>query len=655
MNISINFGRVTAYLSHQASKHLSPIPHLLSMQLSYSIAHILFLPIVLLATGICDAQTGTEAEPVRYVGGEVANPNFHDGALRFAVGVENIQTLRANRSHPEKADGFGWTYNHASNLAYWHGRFFQQYLSGVADEHIAPVQTLLITSPDGRKWGKPEVVFPPYQAPASVTIPKGSTGYMMHQRMGFYVAPDGRLLVLGFYGHTEDPFKEGGIGRVVREVYKDGSYGPIYFIRYTSHADWNEKNTSYPFYKKSTDKGFVSACDALLGDKLKTLQWWDEDRGLDQFYSIRDTTNGDHMQALSYFHRKDGQIVGLWKFSHVTLSADEGKTWSRPVVAPSLIMAGGKNWGQRTADGRYAMSYNPIATQEHRYPLIVTTSDDGILFDNMLLVHAEVPPRRFFGRWKDFGPCYVRGITEGEGVPPGNDMWLTYTVNKEDVWISRVPVPVKYKVLGPVHDHFDQMKTDSPVTEWNIYAPRWAPVKVASFPSEKNKSLELSDSDPYDYARAIRVFQEGTQADISFRVMAKQTTGNFEIDVTDRYGNRPVRISLDSTGHINAGNGSAQKRLGRYNAGKWHQFEIKVNAPLNGTFDLFIDSKKVLENAPLSVAVKSVERISFRTGAYRNKPDRTTPNEDPHPPLPGADEPVAEMRYYVDDVQVVSK
>ena len=28
--------------------------------------------------------------------------------------------------------------------------------------------------------------------------------------------------------------EEGGIGRVVREAYKDGSYGPIYFIRYSS-------------------------------------------------------------------------------------------------------------------------------------------------------------------------------------------------------------------------------------------------------------------------------------------------------------------------------------------------------------------------------------------------------------------------------------
>ena len=74
---------------------------------------------------------------------------------------------------------------------------------------------------------------------------------MMHQRMGFYVAPDGRLLVSAFYGQAPDPFGMGGVGRVVREAYKDGTYGPIYFIRYNRHAGWNESNTTFPPYASS--------------------------------------------------------------------------------------------------------------------------------------------------------------------------------------------------------------------------------------------------------------------------------------------------------------------------------------------------------------------------------------------------------------------
>ena len=46
------------------------------------------------------------------------------------------------------------------------------------------------------------MAFPPYQAPQGVTIPKPYYGYIMHQRMGFYTAPNGRLLVVAFYGHS---------------------------------------------------------------------------------------------------------------------------------------------------------------------------------------------------------------------------------------------------------------------------------------------------------------------------------------------------------------------------------------------------------------------------------------------------------------------
>ena len=287
----------------------------LSNQCVFCLAFLLFFPGL---TCIGYAQTGSVNEPIRYLGGVTIDPAVDEGRLRYAIGTESRQTVRANRTHSEWSDGSGWTYNHASNLCYWNGRFYQQYLSNPVDEHIEPGQTLVTTSPDGRNWEKPEVVFPPYEAPEGVEIPEGYRGYMMHQRMGFFVAPDGRLLVSGFYGNSEDPFREGGIGR-------------------------------------------------------------------------------------------------------------------------------------------FAICYNPIELDEYRYPLIVISSDD-----------------------------------------------------------------------------------------WNIYAPQWSPVEVADFPSEKNKSLLLLDKDPYDYARAIRVFEETKKAEINVKVFPKQSdSGILEIDVTDRYGNRLVRIKFD--------------------------------------------------------------------------------------------------------------
>ncbi len=591
-------------------------------------------------------QTGSIHEPIRYVDGVSINQATHEAGLRYAIGVKNIQTMRANRTHPEWSDGYGWTYSHASNLAYWNGQFYQQYLSGTSDEHVPPVQTLLITSKDGENWSFPKVIFPPYQAPKGVQIPEGSTGYMMHQRMGFYVAPNDRLLTLAFYGHSEDPFREHGIGRVVREIYKDGTMSPIYFIRYDSQTNWNETNTTYPFYKTSKDKGFITACDALLKNRLMTLQWWEEDNGVDGFYAFKKSK-----QAFSWYRRKDKKVVGLWKKSYAAISDDNGKTFSDPVKVETLVMSGGKMWGQQTEDGKYAISYNPIDQTQYRFPMAVVTSDDGIIYNNLLLVQAEVPPRRFFGRWKDYGPCYMRGITEGNGNPPGDDMWMTYSMNKEDIWISRIPVPIKYAVDKPVRDDFETSE-DKAIADWNIHAPQWAKTKIIK-EKNGNQCLELNDRDPYDYSRAVRVFQEGKKVKVSFKIKVQAIdTTQFDIDITDRFGNRPVQLVFTKEGQIQASYGSEMRSVMPFKKNKWYHFEIEVNTSNLGQYNISINNKAVIEKGKTVMAVKSVERLSFRTGAFRSTPTRKTPNEKRHPPLVGADEKQNLSSYLIDDVFV---
>lgn len=600
----------------------------------------------LLVTANLFGQTGTEHEPLRYVGGVSAHQHAHDGQLRPAVGVESFQVLRANRKNPALSDGFGWTYNHAPMLAYWNGKFYVEYLSNPVGEHIAPGQTFLCTSADGRDWSTPKVVFPVYEL--RPPDPKGTA--MMHQRMGFFVAPDGRLLVLGFYGHAPDPFGRGGIGRVVREAYKDGSFGPIYFLRTNTHSGWTEANTGYPNFKRSPDAGFVKACQALLDNRLMREQWSEEEFQDEDFFAFK---TGGQLEAFNWYHRRDGKVVGLWKWSLAALSADEGKTWSKPVKLPTITMAGAKISGRRTADGRYALIYNPFEDNDHRWPLAIVTGDDGILFDNMLCVQGEVPPRRFAGHDKDFGSQYNRCIEEGNGQPPGKDLWVTYSMNKEDMWVSRIPLPVRGRVTGPVHDTFDNLPTGGPVTDWNIYSPKWAPVKVVEFPSASNKSLQLENKDPYDYARAVRVFPEGTAVRVQFKVHAKQNDhGRLEVELQDRFGNRPVRLVFAPDGSLRATSGGQNRELAKYGADEWYDVELKADAKRQ-SFSVTVNKKLVLSDAPFAEYVKSLERISFRTGTHRDQPNRKTNcNKQPDLTKPDPDVPEPLAVYHVDDVTV---
>ncbi len=62
-------------------------------------------------------------------------------------------------------------------------------------------------------------------------------------------------MALAYYGivmgKSDDPNDGRGIGRVIREVYKDGSFGTIYFIR--NNKWWDKSKSNYPFYTTSKD------------------------------------------------------------------------------------------------------------------------------------------------------------------------------------------------------------------------------------------------------------------------------------------------------------------------------------------------------------------------------------------------------------------
>ena len=222
--------------------------------------------------------TAFAQDRIHYTGKELSNPACHDGQLSPVVGVHNIQLVRANREHPDASNGNGWTYNHQPMLAYWNGQFFYQYLADPSDEHVPPSQTFLMTSKDGYRWTNPEIVFPPYQVPDGYTkesrpgVQAKDLIAIMHQRVGFYVSKSGKLITMGNYGvaldKKDDPNDGNGIGRVVREIKKDGSYGPIYFIYY-NHG-FNEKNTDYPYFKKSKDREYWVKTMIKIIDPLYT-------------------------------------------------------------------------------------------------------------------------------------------------------------------------------------------------------------------------------------------------------------------------------------------------------------------------------------------------------------------------------------------------
>ncbi len=557
----------------------------------------------------------------------------HDGGLRPAVGVVTTQVLRANREHPEYADDFGWTYNHAPMLAWWNGTFYLEYLSDPVSEHVPPGQTLLMTSRDGETWSKPVVVFPQYvvpdgiyQNPSEHPLPEHSYS-VMHQRMGFYTAKDGRLLVLGFYGicpyYRVNPNDGNGIGRVVREIHSDGSFGDVYFLRYNQHAGWNESNTDYPFYTTASDAGFVAACDELLAQPLVTMQWWEEDRSTDGFFSVA----GE--RAPWAYRLPDGRAVAIWKSARAAISNDDGHSWEPVHDIDGMVTSGGKAWAQRTADGRYVLVYNPSPTGKMRWPLAAVTSDDGLHYRDLICIDGEVPPRRYDGLLKDYGLSYMRSVETSAGTPD-DALWLTYSANKEDICVSRVPVPIVSTVDDPVDDTF----AGGDLGRWNVHRGPWSPVRTV--PTPDGYCLSLGHHDPYGHATAERVFPESTQVVLEWAMRAGQTDGaTLFVEVCDHKGAYPIRLVLDEGGAITYLHQGERQKLGDYRADEWLEARLDIDVPRQ-RYWLRLGEIEVEEVFLAPVA--SVERLSFRTGPRWTRPDLETPMKTTD--LPASGEPI---------------
>jgi hypothetical protein len=555
---------------------------------------------------------------------------------------------------------------------------------------------MLQTSVDGYTWSSPVELFPEYPVPEGWTKesqpelpPAHNLKAVMHQRVGWYVYHGANetygpqeshkthksrkthptiLLATGSYGicltMKDDPNDGNGIGRVVRRINDDGSFGPIYFVYY-NHG-FSEQNTVFPYYKKSKDKAFVRAVDAMLADPMQRMQWVEEaDRGdklipLDKPY-----------KAFCGYTLPDGRKVALWKHAVTSLSADGGNTWRQVLVpesgrlgcdrAPGFVNSNAKIWGQRLTDGTYATVYNP---SEYRWPLAISLSSDGLEYTTLSLVNGEVTPLRHGGQYKSFGPQYVRGIQEGNGLTiipdglpvgttignstPDGDLWVTYSNNKEDMWVSRIPVPVRLQATTHAGGSFSQYTKLADMTDWNLYSPLWSPVTL------NDQSLTLSDSDPYDYAKVERLIPNTKELQVEFDLRFDQTDhGEIDIEFVDDVGTVCSRLVADSTGTIRVKGGARYGTLlKKYEPGITYHITATLSCSLHRAYytieytDDLVTNKAIEIIHPIKKSctrqfdtpVESISRIVFRTGPLFREPNTDTPADQDF------DQPLADTR-----------
>jgi hypothetical protein len=243
---------------------------------------------------------------------------------------------------------------------------------------------------------------------------------------------------------------------------------------------------------------------------------------------------------------------------------------------------------------------------------VAVTSADGLTFGDMCLIQGELPVQRYAGLRRSIGPQYVRGISHwaDDGSRSEEVMWLVYSMNKEDIWVSRVPLPITSVAKGE--------------PAWNLYCPKWSSIRT------DGDSLEMSNSDPYDYAQATRVFPESARITVDFKLSVDDAErSHLEIDLLTKFGShRPVRVLV-----------AANSPGLSIESGRVVSFYLEADTARQ-TYSVSINGNFVLRDEPFAEAADQLHRITFRTGSHRGIGGA-------HPVPPGTDSPLAPVVYRI--------
>ena len=529
------------------------------------------------------------------------NLNLPDGGLQPQPGVLNLQLFRSTRDNPEIADGDGWTYAHHMDLAIWKGKYYAAWNMTLKDEDRLPSKVVYATSPDGITWSNPVDLFPRESAWAT--------------RFYFFRASNDRMLTFCVAKNNAGEISEDKKSILqVREIKSNHQLGPVYILV-------NPSKSTAPSFETSKDKGFVTACREAVSNNMlleqqdygvflgdRKMVWHEKTPPYKGFYKFG--------KAFCFYHREDGKIVGLTKMGFATTSDDNGKSWSEPILPISLTAGSAKVWGQKTNDDRYVLAYNPDPNRSKRYPLVLVQGDDGSHFKDMRVVHGEFSPLRYPGLYKDPGYQYVRGIPEWSTDHSLNDkaLWLIYSVNKEDIWLSRIPLPVRSSLPGYPNDDFKSTSTGKIVESWNLYSPKWAPVSIITEPGiPTNKCLALEDGDPVEHAQAMRLFPTTPVIEAKFRIRPMQYGAYFEAEMADVNGNPMFQVYLNDEVEIMFSGKGNPHHLDFYQPGKWMTILIKADSR-TGFCTIALNGTMVKSYLMKPNGYQPFQRLIFRTG-----------------------------------------
>jgi len=345
--------------------------------------------------------------------------------LSFAEGLETFTIFSPNEG--------GYKYNNGLVLFPFKGMLYAQWQSSSENEDAADTQIFYSKSTNGKDWCKP------------IELTKKGTEEIKTSG-GWW--SDGTTLI-AYIDIWPDPKL-------------DCKQGYTHYISSTDGVNWSSEK---PIVNKKEESilGIIEQdVHALPNGRIITAFHLQPGLNATPFYTddplgisawnpgaikINSTENPCSSRGIepSWFYRNDGAIVMIFRDQKssfkklASLSLDNGVTWTTPEIVDTPDSRAKQSAGN-LPNGIAYMVNNPSGNKD-RFPLVITLSKDGFLFNKAFLIRSggqDLQAMRFQGKYKRVGYNYPKSMIWG------NYLYIGYATNKEDVEVSRIPLDSLY-------------------------------------------------------------------------------------------------------------------------------------------------------------------------------------------------------------------
>ncbi|UTF58907.1 sialidase family protein [Gilvimarinus sp. DA14] len=372
-----------------------------------------------LITGLCQAQEA----PIR-AAEDLFDAKALNLGLEMAPGTETYTVF--------KAEDHTHQYNHGAVPFAFNGKLYVQWQSSPKDEDAPMTQVRYAMSVDGKRWSDAIILAEPR---ADATVTNG----------GWWAYGDTLVAYINVWPHATEPRG----GHVEYRTSKDGIHWsaakPV-----LDHQGEPLQGILEQDVRALQDGRLLTAAHLQPGLKVAPL-FTDDATGLTgwqagEMNNLPSDSDVSREIEPSWFSRGD-ELVMIFRDQDssfrilASLSDDRGETWSTPAVTNIPDSRAKQSAGNLPGGGAFIIN-NPSASKE-RYPLVITTSADGQLFDRAYILRGEgddVPAQKYPGRYKRIGYSYPKSTVHNGYV------YTTYGTGKEDIDITRVPIAaLQYK------------------------------------------------------------------------------------------------------------------------------------------------------------------------------------------------------------------